>query len=259
MKWRLYKEAMLLGLSDVINYRADMWFQVASKIVSLISLGILWWWLLVDSPVSTKLETASYLLIANGVREIVDSFYMKFAGKMMDEIKDGSISMGLIRPVSPYKLSYFIFSGSRGVNYIFGGIMILLGIYIFPASKLINYFYFAMVLLLANLISYYINLLVSFISFWIVEGANFRGLFIHTARVLSGAMIPVSFFPGIMKDISLLSPFPVLAYLPAKVLQNGISGYEWSIIASVIWLLVMFWIEKIIWQNGLKKYEAVGI
>jgi ABC-2 type transport system permease protein len=259
MKWRLYKEALLLGLSEVVNYRADMWFQVASKVISLTSLGILWWWLLVDAGASTKLETASYLLIANGVREIVDSFYMKFAGKMMDEIKDGSISMGLIRPVSPYRLSYFIFSGSRGVNYIFGGLLIALGMYIFPASNIINYFYFVIILLLANLISYYMNLLVGFISFWIVEGANFRGLFIHTARVLSGAMIPVSYFPGIMKDISLLSPFPVLAYLPAKVLQNGLGGYEWSIMAAIGWLIIMIYAEKIIWNYGLKKYEAIGI
>ena len=259
MKLAAYKEAFILGLAELNNYRADMWFQLFSKLISLIGLGVLWYWLLRGSSEQEIRLSVGYLLVANGVRELVDAYQLKFGGRLMDEIKDGSISSSLVRPIVPYRLSYFIFFGTRGTNYIFGWLLIFGGVLVNPPVSIINYGYFILVILLASVISYQLNIMTGFLSFWFIEAASMRSLLVHTTRVLSGSMIPLTYFPELLRNIALITPFPILAYLPSKVVQNGLMGYEGSLLASGLWVVIFFLMEKKLWIWGVKRYEAVGI
>jgi ABC-2 type transport system permease protein len=260
MEWKVYKNAVLLGLSQVTNYRGEMWMQIISKIIGMGGVGLLWWIVLKNGSAQEGQKMASYLLIANGVRDIIDAFYLKSASYIMDEIKSGNLNSTLLRPVNPYMLMYFSHMGTRGVNIIFALMMLMMGLWINGPQNWINWFLFGMSLMIGWILSWGLNILVAELAFWMVAGANIRGMIIHITRVFSGALIPLNYFPPLLRQIVSWLPFPMFAYLPTRLLQGEITWQNLTTLTmGVLWAIIMTIGVNYFWKKGLGQYEAIGI
>ena len=259
-KIKIYVEAFWLGFKESTSFRADAWLEVFSQTLVYASLGLLWYWLLKGATNEEIKQTAGYLLISNGTKELVDGRYLKFSSRLMDSIKEGELNSALLRPIKPYRLSFFMFNGSRSVNHLFGIILIGLGIFIGGINSWVNIIGYIVCAGLAFGLTYFLNILVGSLAFWMTTASSMRTMTHHIINVLSGSLVPIDLFPGLVRNIASLLPFASLAYLPATVVRKGITEKTlWLFWIGVVWMFILKKVTNYIWIKGLRKYEAIGI
>ncbi|MBU1200600.1 ABC-2 family transporter protein [Patescibacteria group bacterium] len=235
MKFSTYKDSLGFGLLQVANYRGEVWFSIIGKALSIFGIVLLWSIIGKESSgVGSFWDLAPYFLIANGVSGLVDAESTRFSRILNDEIKLGTLSNHLLRPIHPVLFLYVSFVG------------IIL---------------FLFCLLFAFVIALAINLLIGSITFWTTEANHLQNVASHVVRIFSGVMIPVSLFPERLKMFTLLSPFPAMGFLPATLIKNPVWSQDIyiSFLSSVFWAAVFLPFSLLIWKIGLRRYEAVGI
>lgn len=262
MNLRVYKDSLFYGLSQVTNYRSEIWLNITNKLISL--AGVIFLWSIIGKFSSDVAETKlliSYFLIANGVQGLVDAESLRFSKAINHEIKLGGLNSHLLRPVNPVLYIYTNFLGSRGINLIMTVFLILIGFTFLPRITLWQSALFLLCLLMALVIAFVFNLFIGTLSFWTPESHHLQNVMSHVLRVFSGVLIPISFFSGTSKSILIHSPLPSLGYLPAIVMQSKVITPEilTVIISTTFWCLTLLPLSFWFWKKGLKRYEAIGI
>lgn len=262
MRLSVYKKSFLYGLSQVSNYRADMLVSIVSKIVSL--LGVVFLWSIIGKSTGKADSTESlmaYFLVANGVQGLVDGESLRFSKEINANVKQGGLSALLLRPVNPVMYMYSSFWGTRGVAIVMQLLLILLGFSFLDGVGFVQIVLFVFSLALAFVVAFVFNMFIGSFSFWTPEANHLQNVMSHILRVFSGVLIPVTFFSGFSRQMLLLSPFPILAYLPSTVLQKNVDSAEVLTIfgASIFWCLVLLPASVWFWKKGVRRYEAIGI
>jgi len=258
----VYKDSLIYGLTQVTNYRSEVWLTILNKFVYLASIVFLW--SLIGKAVNGIVGVTSlisYFLIANGVQGLVDGESLRYSKVINHEVKLGGLSAHLLRPINPVLFLYFSFLGTRGVTLLMTIILMLVGFAFLPSITILQVILFLASLLMAFIMGFVFNLFVGSLSFWTPEANHLQNVFSHVIRVFSGVLIPISFFSGNMKTILLLSPFPSMAYLPSIIMQSKtMSADMWMIFsASILWSVLLLPLGFWFWKKGLRRYEAIGI
>lgn len=262
MRSTVYINSLRFGLSQVINYRSDVWLNIATKLVSL--AGVVFLWSIIGKNtggIAGVGSLVSYFLIASGVQGLVDAESLRFSKAINHEVKNGSLSAHLLRPINPVLFMYFSFLGTRGVTILMTLSLMFLGFTFLSSITLLQVVLFVFSLILAFVVGFVFNLFVGSLSFWTPEANHLQNVISHVLRVFSGVLIPISFFSGTVKTLLLLSPFPALAYLPSMIMQSKVLTGEviTIILAAVFWCAVLLPLSFWFWKKGVKKYEAIGI
>lgn len=262
MRISVYRDGLFFGLSQVTNYRSEVWLSILSKGVSL--AGVVFLWSIIGKSadgIAGVSSLASYFLIASGVQGLVDAESLRFSKAINSEVKTGGLSSHLLRPVNPVLFIYFSFLGTRGVTTLMTIILMLAGFAFLPSISLLQFGLFLISLALAFAVGFVFNLFVGSLSFWTTEANHLQNVISHILRVFSGVLIPVSYFSGMTRTALTLSPFPVLAYLPSMIMQTRTVTSEMVTIffSAIFWIGLLLPLSFWFWKKGLKRYEAIGI
>lgn len=261
MRFQTYTRTLILGLRQVTNYRFEMWLTMVTRMVGLSGLLVLWLIIYKDNPTLNVKEIVGYLLVANSVRDAIDAYHLRLAKEFITEIKQGTISSHLLRPIDTKLFFYFRYFGTRSVNLIFDLILFLIGVLLNPPKTVVGLGLFLISVIVGAGIAYCFNVMVGMVAFWTSEASGIRNVANHLIKVFSGALIPISYFPEISKNIILLSPFPVLAYLPATFISS--TNIVWENVRSLegafLWLIGLIVLINWLWIQGVKNNESVGI
>ncbi len=95
------------------------------------------------------------------------------------------------------------------------------------------------------------------LAFWLEETWTMRVMFQLLVNFLSGAIIPISFFPIWSQDILKYTPFPSLTFTPVNLFMGNLQGLEQGLLTITISILAMFAINTFIWRRGL--FTAAGM
>ena len=109
------------------------------------------------------------------------------------------------------------------------------------------------------MISFFINLSLSFIGFWSVEVWAPRFIFYIIVFFFSGSYFPLDILPRPIYLLLMLTPFPYLYYLPTKI-YLGMPTDLFILFAaiSLIWLFVSYKLTLKIWHTGIKSFSFYG-
>jgi len=202
--------------------------------------------------IGTGLISSSVLLISQG--DEIDS-----------DINRGFLSNHLLKPVNvniywlSRDISRKILTTIMGLV-AFGLIIFFAGKYLIaPASFTALIFVFLAILLgaLMHFIFFYIT---SVISFWLGRTWGFRFVVRITMEIATGIIIPISFLPGIWKDVFGFLPFRFIAYFPMQIYLGKITMPEMlaEFSQGFVWLIVFAVFGWYLWQKGVKHYTASG-
>jgi len=250
---------------NALKMLAYPWELVAffiQRFLGLLFLAIFWF---AVSQSSTTLQSfhslIAYFLVSSAVRDLTFSYELKFGREIQRMVKSGEITNYLIKPVPAIPFLFFAYAGQTWMSLIYSACALIAGIILLPPLSVINFIAFIMFLVLAFIVSISFNLFMAIISFYVVEAQGIRNMFNHVIRVLSGALIPLTLFPGTLRYFTLLSPFPLFAFTPTYVLQNTLPwnelGYLFAV--SLGWAIGLFLIMSYLWRRALKQYEGIGI
>jgi ABC-2 type transport system permease protein len=184
-----------------------------------------------------------------------------------EEIRDGSISMRMIKPVSFDMTFLFTELGQKLMvtGIVLVPICICVEIYKLVVSgslmfNPVNFLLFLISVTLAYLISFFFNVCYGFLAFFLKNlwGSNILKEVI--VDFLSGATIPLAFLPQALGNVLMFLPFASLSYTPVMIYM-GVYSYQKSltlIAVQLFWVIVFWGLSKLIWRSAVKRLCVQG-
>jgi len=116
----------------------------------------------------------------------------------------------------------------------------------------------------AFLMNFYINYCIGLSAFWLVQSNGIRSVFQALSSVLSGALIPLVFFPEFLQKLLFFLPFQYTTYVPSMVFSGSytLAGISMDIdkivmIQGVAVLLTMA-LSEFMYRRAIHRFNAVG-
>ncbi len=183
------------------------------------------------------------------------------------EISRGDLSNFLLKPINYFKFWFTRDISSKALNLGFAIVevlilFILLKPPLFIQTEIISLFGFLVSLVLAVFLFFLLLFLINLVAFWMPENswaAQFLFIAILT-EFLSGGVFPLDILPITVQRFLYLLPFPYLMFFPLQVYLGKIVGSQMfgGILISLFWVLVLAIGLNIVWNKGIKRFEAVG-
>ena len=211
----------------------------------------------------TLREMITYILIGNLFHVMTRNW---LAGVIAEDIKEGRLSVFLIKPISYFRYILFREIGRISLAVIMSVlsqalvILFFLKVFILNAEILRLALIFAMIIF-AFIIELFISYLVGLIAFWTDEVEGLYRTIERLNKFFSGGYFPINLLPAAFVNISLFLPFAYSFFVPAQLylkkidLSAGLKG----IFIQLVWIAALYALIGAVWKKGLKKYEGVGI
>ena len=185
------------------------------------------------------------------------------SSQMILEIRQGLINKYLIRPISYFWYNFMMFIGVNSLYYIVYMLLIVMFILLFPNmifttfSSIIG---FIICLMLSIYLSYCIYFIMACFAFWFGEVRSIVTAYNLGMLMISGQYIPIRLFPENVLSIIQWTPIPFLVDLPVSIATGLIVDYEWFnlFLYGFLWCVILTVISFMIYQLGIKDYEAFG-
>lgn len=189
------------------------------------------------------------------------------AADIASDIAQGELSNYLLKPITYFKFWFSRDISSKALNLIFAaGEFIILYLILAPPfyfqTNPLTLLWFLVGIVLAIFTYFFILILVSSITFWLPE-LSWGGHFLITivlVESLSGALFPINILPSTFQSIVMATPFPYLIYFPVQIYLGNITGQALlgGMVVAFAWCGILWFLANLVWQKGLKVYEAIG-
>jgi len=247
------------------RFIAYPWEVFALVLRRFLSIGLLIiFWMVISRTAGSAIDMRqliAYFLIASTMSGWVMATRLNYGQFLNNLIKRGEMSTFLIRPSSVVPSTIAASFGMYGVDLLIGLVAMLVSFLILPAASFLSIILFIIYLIPALIISISLNLIIGTIAFWTIEANSFRHCLSHVARVFSGAMIPLAFFPSSLGSVVEYLPFAAMVSTPVTALRVSVldNSVFTNMVVSISWAIVLTIISSYFWHKSLKRYEAVGI
>lgn len=265
-KIKKYKPFFRSSLMNMYIYRGTIVLWLCLDIFQFFMMAFLWMSVYTYHAVIQGFslhEMLLYYLLTNlfFVFSNTETIYI-----MSDEIREGRISMMLIKPIS-YKMRLYaevlgrvvgIFSLTLPIVILTGTVLVLayqMPVPITPLNLLLAIGFVPLLFMLMFEFAYFFGTLS-------IHTTNVFGLGILMnvlIRVVSGQLIPLAFYPKNLLQIIEYLPFKYLSY-PVLILLNKIPTGEslQGLLLLSIWVVVFNTISNLTFKGSMKKIVVFG-
>jgi ABC-2 type transport system permease protein len=251
-----------VGFADALAYRAEMVVWILAYTMPLIMLA-LWVAVAKEAPVGRFDERGfqAYFL-ATLITRLATGAWVVW--DLNQEIRQGTLSMRLLRPVNPL-LSFL--SDNLGalpmrlaiVFPIFLGIVLWLG----PGVLSHDPVQLALVPVTyagAFLMTFTLMAAIGTLAFYWEQSLSVFDLYLGLYFVFSGYIMPLELFPGWLREVAGWLPFRYMLSFPVENLLGLVDragalralAMQWGYVAVFTAALV------VLWRNGVRRYGAFG-
>ncbi|MEE1213059.1 MAG: ABC-2 family transporter protein [Treponema sp.] len=192
-------------------------------------------------------------------------------GQISDEIKDGTIAISFIRPIS-YRGRFVAQNlGMVATCFLILALpALILSMLAFIKMGFLSYqspqilaqsiIFFILTTFFAVLINDAISYIMGIMCFYTTQAFGLNQMREIIVSFLAGALIPVSFFPGKFKDIVNALPFAGLAQNPILILQGktNLSESVFMLAKNIFWLFVIEILGWLLFKAASKKVTVQG-
>ena len=254
-------------IQTLLSYKANVIVFVLGDIMMLLVTYYLW----------KAIFSSSSDAILNGFsfNEMVIYVMLSFITSIMvnaevngtinREVKDGSIAMNLIRPISYERRMFFEGLGTILYNFalvfIIGFAMVLyLSVKYTGGLNILNILLYMISIILGYIINFYYSYGLSLLAFKITNMWGLYQIMQAVTQLLSGALIPILFFPEWAQILFNFFPFKSIIYTPCMIYLGKISGMEiiTALGIQVFWAVALIFISRSIWKALIKNLTILG-
>ncbi len=175
---------------------------------------------------------------------------------LFEAIQNGNVAYELVRPVSIYNTWFVRNLATRVSKTCLRALPILVITFFLPPnyrltfpSNSTQFLGFLLSIVLALLIVVSLSMLIYFWAFYTIQSLGLRMIFQTLGDLLTGAVIPLPFFPTLLQKMSLFFPFAFAQNIPFRVYSGEISGIAMirSIQGQIFWIIILVgfgkWLE----------------
>lgn len=268
-KLKIYLPFVNAGIQEVATYRVNwIFFMLGNALACCVSYFI--WAAVYRSGGGgtmdgfTMPQMVVYIVLMFLTNTIIASDGAYVVG---EEIRDGTIAMRLIKPVSYNATFLFQELGNKLPTEIAIAVPMIIAVEIIrtvlsgaPQFNAINLLLFMLSCVLAYGINFYFNICFGFIAFVIkyLWGANMMKNVV--IGFLSGTVIPLSFLPDALERVFLFLPFASLNYTPVMIYMGKYGGATllYSLCLQAFWAIFFFCLSKLLWRVSVRRLTVQG-
>lgn len=181
------------------------------------------------------------------------------------EVKDGSIATYLIKPIDYGKRMFFENLGNLIYNYIcvfiigFAIVLFLTFRYDIKLTALSVVLYFVSSFL-GFLVNFFFSYSFGLLAFKITNMWGMSQIVQAIFQLLSGALIPLTFFPDLIQKLLNFLPFKSIIYAPCMMYLGKLSCGEiiFTLGIQIIWVVILYFVSKLIWNVLIKQLTILG-
>ena len=260
-----YGEFIRIGFVNILAFRLRYYTGIITYLINVTVYYFIWRAVFASTTGSISGFSLPQILTYVSVGWIIRSFYWNTIDQEMAyEVLEGKIAMDFIKPVSVQWMWLARAMGESAFRLILltapTAIIVTLLFPVLPPSCGLNFLLF----ILAAIGSFFIMGALNFIigtcaipltsilaliraKFWLIE-------------LLSGLLIPLSFFPRPLQLISSWLPFEHIAYTPLQIYLGRLPLKEtlWLLALEYFWVVALLVLGHLWWRRATRKITIHG-
>ena len=223
-----------------LAYRSSALFSLLASVVSVLVQMALWKYLYQNNGERAAYMT-SYVILSAALSVI---YSIEIHNLISDKIAEGNFALELLKPVDFLTIHYMRYMGKifNQLTFRVLPLLILFFPFLYGQVRAVSVLRAFPYILLGHVLYTALFMLSGLLSFVMVESWAVRRLMDNTITLLSGAVIPLAIFPGILQSIARLLPFQYLYDYPLRIMLGELSGggeYSWGLFIEAVWALIL--------------------
>lgn len=263
--WK-YFSLLRIGILEELQFRINATVKLFGNIIYLIIIYFLWKSIFKSSPTDivngmTFSDTMIYLVLASALFSTMEMYVTWHMGR---SIQSGDIVLFFLRPMGYTTYNLLVFTGKTLVSIFVSLIPTMIIIYLITSGGFalsFNLLFFSIALFIGMILNFFINFFVGIICFYTesIWGINIMKEVI--VMLLSGASIPLAFFPDRLLYVVNRLPFQAIYNTPLTLLiDNSLSvSQRLNMIGiQLFWVLILIMISQIFLKISIKRITING-
>lgn len=247
-----------------IAYKLEYYTGLANAFLYIFIFTSVWRTVALESPNSLGIWTPDTLVNYAILSTLIKVSYGRNEYLLINKIKSGDIAYDLLKP---YSIPMMYVSDSLGVSFfqLFARaipllIFSILFFGVIPEVNILSFIKFLPTYLFSFILFLLFGFLFSSLAFYFTEVFSFIILYGALVTLLSGSVIPISFFPEQFMNLINWTPFPYLYYYPTAVLLGTTlsMSYDELILRYFFEMGIVGCVAFIIYKSGIRKLEFAG-
>lgn len=266
MKLKKYLTLTRAGIIESLQFRLGTLVIIAGNLLYLIVVYFLWKAIYASAGTDivngmTFSDTLIYLVLATALFNFMEMYIVWEMGRA---IQSGKITLDLLKPMEYRKHLFWSYSGSFVTQFFFTFLPTFLIVAAVTHGAIRfgwNLLFFVISVVMAVSINYSIDFLVGTICLYTesIWGINIMKQVI--VMLLSGATIPIAFFPEPLKTIAYYLPFQSIYNAPLSILLDG-NPQPQTVLTTLgiqlFWCAAMMILGKLFWKVSLRQITVNG-
>lgn len=254
------------GIMEELQFRLGTIVTIIGNVIYLVIIYFLWKAIYASSPSDTVngmtfSDTMIYLVLASALFAAMEMYVTWYLGR---GVQNGNIILDILKPIKYEKYIFLLFSGNTIISILLTLLPTCVIVYFISGRGFAlsyNLIFFAIAIVLGTIVNYYINFIVGTICFYTesVWGINIMKEVV--VMLLSGATIPLAFFPEGFRNVVLKMPFQAIYNTPLTLLiRNDMALQErfTMLLTQLFWAVIMCILSRIFFKISIKRITVNG-
>lgn len=257
-----YVEFAKKAFAREATYRMEVLTEVGSLILRVYILRSLWTALYAQNAAPLNLPLHSMITYATVA--MLMSLILEVDGTRLirEKVREGTIATDLMKPIS---LPLYFFSDGIGQTLLHALLVLpsllcsLLLVHVdVPDAATLGAFFLSF--LVGYCVNFFVNFLLNSIAFWTLETFAVQLIVRWASDLLSGQIIPLTFFPGLLGRIVLGLPFAAIYSTPLLIYVGVIPHDRWAnaLAIQIAWLVLFAFLSTVVWRAAARKVVIQG-
>jgi ABC-2 type transport system permease protein len=262
--WSAYAYCVKTRMLGSLAYTIDVWVSLAAQFVLMIGTLFLWRcaYTGVDSVAGVgRSQMLTYAIVSVllgsifrcGVQEVIPN-----------RVSEGDIAVDLMRPLNPLGrwMADDVGEAVAAVGMqlvpllVLGTVLMHVPLPAGPGALLTS----VPMCILGYLINWLVAALVGMLAFWTIQLGHFDFAKDAIVRILSGALVPLWFFPDWFERLVRLTPFPYMYQAPLAVYIGRTAPREalGVVVIQLVWAVLLLGAVAAVWSAARRRVFVQG-
>ena len=256
------------GIIESLNFRLGTLVTIVGNLIYLLLVYFLWKSIYASSGTETVNgmtfnDTLIYLVLASALFYFMEMYVV---WDMSRSIQSGKIVLDLLKPMKYRSYIFWSYSGSLACNFCLTFLPTFVIVMIVTKGAIpmgTNMLFFVVSVVLAMIINFNIDMFVATICLYTESTWGINIMKESIVLLLSGATIPLAFFPDTIRTIVEFMPFRAVYDVPLSIML--VKGYATDLAGTLkllgiqlIWAVIMSAASSLFWRYSVKKITVNG-
>lgn len=254
------------SIMESLSFRTSTIVAIIGNLIYLIVIYYLWKAIYASAGTDvvngmTFYDTMVYLVLASALFTFMECFVTWWIGR---NFQTGQIVIDLLRPMDFQVYGFFTTLGEYIINFCTTFLPTFIIVYFMTKGTIVlgvNLIFFIISVILGVLINFHVDFFVGVICFYSQSIWGVNAMKDVVVALLSGAAIPLAFFPPALRSFVNFLPFQAIYNAPLQILIDKDfvwQEYAFTLLWQLMWLVIMYVATRFFWNISKKTITVNG-